>query len=77
MSALFSEDDLKRARQDRAFRQQLLAAGLNRLLKELNVMRCANSQSADAARLMREGVDLAVRLADKLQQYGDPGPRAA
>jgi uncharacterized membrane protein YgcG len=77
MSALFSEDDLARARRDPAFRQQLLAAGLERLIKALNVMRRANSPNPDAARQMREGVDLAVQLADRLQRYGVPGPRAA
>jgi hypothetical protein len=42
------------------------------------MMRKANATSPEAARQMREGVDLAVNLADRLQQYGgDPGPPAA
>jgi len=32
MNSLFSDDDLARARRDPAFRQQLLATGLDRLL---------------------------------------------
>jgi hypothetical protein len=56
----------------------LLATGLERLLKALNVMRQSKAPTPEAARQMREGVDLAVKLAGRLQQYGiDPGPRAA
>jgi hypothetical protein len=68
MSDLVSEDDLARARQDPAFRQQLLADNLERLLDALNKMRRSNSDSPQAARQIREGVDLAVKLADRLQQ---------
>ncbi len=78
MNILVSEDDLARARSDPAFRQQLLADNLDRLLTALEKMRRTNIESPDAARQMREGVDLAVKLADRLQEYGiDPGPRAA
>jgi hypothetical protein len=76
MSNLVSEDDLSRARQDPAFRQKLLADNLERLLDALNRMRRANTDSPEAARQIREGVDLAVKLADRLQQNGH-GPRAA
>jgi hypothetical protein len=78
MSDLVSEDDLARARSDPAFRQQLLAYNLERLLTALNTMRRARRESPETARQMREGVDLAVKLADRLQRYGgDPGPQAA
>jgi hypothetical protein len=77
MSILISDDDLARARSDPAFRQQLLAENLERLLEALNKMRRAGSESPQAARQMREGVDLAVKLADRLQQNGNHGPRAA
>ncbi len=41
-------------------------------------MRKANETDPDSARQIREGVDLAVKLADRLQQNGlNPGPRAA
>jgi hypothetical protein len=78
MSILVSEDDLARARIDPAFRQQLLAVNLDRLLTALNTMRRGKIDGPETARQMREGVDLAVKLADRLQQNGvNPGPRAA
>jgi hypothetical protein len=70
MSSQVSEDDLARARQDPAFRQQMLAEHLECLLDALNRMRRANNDSPQAARQIREGVDLAVKLADRLQQNG-------
>ena len=77
MSDLVSEDDLSRARRDPAFRQQLMADNLERLLGALNKMRRAGSDSPQAAAQVREGVDLAVKLADRLHNGGKPGPRAA
>jgi hypothetical protein len=78
MNVLVSDDDLARARSDPAFRQQLLADNLERLLTALEAMRRTKIEGPDVARQMREGVDLAVKLADRLQEYGfDPGPRAA
>jgi hypothetical protein len=78
MSDPVSEDDLARARHDPVFRQQMLADHLERLLEALNRMRRFNSDSPQAARQIREGVDLAVKLADRLQQNGSfPGPKAA
>lgn len=77
MSDLITADDLARARNDAAFRQQLLAENLERLLDALNKMRKTSDTSPQAARQIREGVDLAVKLADRLQQNsGGPG-RAA
>jgi hypothetical protein len=78
MSDLASEDDIERARKDPAFRQELLAHNLERLLAALNIMRKNNDKDPDSVRQIREGVDLAVKLADKLhQKSGKPGPRAA
>jgi len=74
MSELVSEADLARARRDPTFRQQMLADSLERLLDALNRMRRANTDTPQAARQIREGVDLAVKLADRLQ---NGGPRAA
>jgi hypothetical protein len=75
MSDLVSEDDLERARRDPAFRQQLMADHLERLLQALNDMRKASdNKKPDAARQIREGVDLAVKLAERLQRGG---PQAA
>jgi hypothetical protein len=76
MSDLVTADELARARSDPAFRQQLLARNLDRLLEALKKMRRASDQNADTARQIREGVDLAVQLADRLQS-NDVGPRAA
>ena len=78
MSDLVTEDDLARARHDPAFRQQLMAENLERLLEALNAMRRANNIKPETARQIREGVDLAVKLADRLQQNApNPGPKAA
>jgi len=78
MADLVTDDDLTRARLDPEFRQQLLANNLDRLLGALNRMR--KTPEADPARAgqIREGVDLAVKLADRLQGNEDSSdPRAA
>jgi hypothetical protein len=75
MTDLVTEDELARARTDPAFRQQFLAQNLDRLLDALERMRRASEQNADAARQLREGADLAVQLADRLQS-SDLGPHA-
>jgi hypothetical protein len=67
MRELVSEQDLARARSDAAFRQQLMAGNLERLLQALKQMRKADDPSPESARQLREGVDLAVKLADRLQ----------
>ena len=72
MSNLVSEADLARARTDPAFRQQLMATSLETLLAALNDMRRRSDIKPDTARQIREGVDLAVKLADRLQQYSGP-----
>ena len=78
MSDLVSEDDLARARMDPEFRQQLMAQNLERLLAALNDMRKSSDIKPAAARQIREGVDLAVKLADRLQgNYHKPGPKVA
>ena len=78
MSGLVTENDIARARSDPAFRQQLLAENLERLLHALNTMRRNNDTDPASVRQIREGVDLAVKLADRLQQNDrSPGPQAA
>ena len=67
---MVTADDLARARKDPAFRQQLMAENLDLLLEALNRMRRASSNTPESARQMREGVDLAVKLADRLQRHG-------
>lgn len=66
MINLVTEDDIARARTDPEFRQQLLAQNLDRLLEALNRAR-RGAPDAQTAGQIREGVDLAVKLADRLQ----------
>ena len=77
MEDLVSDDDLERARTDPTFRHHLLAKQLDQLLEALNRMRRSSNNSPESARLMREAVDLAVKLADRLHRNGNPPPRAA
>jgi hypothetical protein len=79
MSDLVTEDDLARARSDPEFRQQLFAENLDRLLEALNKARRSSEITPEAGRQIREGVDLAVKLADRLQEGAahNHGPRAA
>jgi hypothetical protein len=78
MSDLATESDIERARNDPAFRQQLLAHNLEKLLSALNIMRKNNDKDPKSARLIKEGVDLAVKLADRLhQKQSHPGSNAA
>jgi hypothetical protein len=65
--ALVSDSDLARARSDPAFRHQLVADSLELLLGELNKLRNREA-NAKNARQIREGVDLAVQLAEMLQR---------
>jgi hypothetical protein len=73
MSDLVTEDDLARARRDPQFRQQLLAKNLDHLLGALNRMRRGGgAPTPEGARQLKEGADLAVKLADRLQSGGEP-----
>jgi len=72
MSDLVTEEDLARARIDPEFRLEFMAGKLEMLLEALNKMRRASDTQPEAARQIREGVDLAVKLADRLQQKGGP-----
>lgn len=76
---IVSEEDLARARQDPAFRQELMAKNLDKLLAALNKAKQGRDKSPEVARQMREGVDLAVLLADRLQREDEDGdgPKAA
>jgi hypothetical protein len=70
---LITDSDLARARQDADFRQQLLTESLERLLGELSKLQRTAQNSARADQV-REGVELAVKLADLLRRIA---PRAA
>jgi hypothetical protein len=78
MTDLATEEDITRARSDPEFRRQLLAHNLERLLSALNHMRKNNNKDPASVRQIKEGVDLAVKLADRLHKKdGGPAPRAA
>lgn len=66
MSELVTEDDLVRARLDPAFRQKFMADNLERLLNALNDARRGSNGDPLRTRQIREGVDMAVRLAEIL-----------
>jgi hypothetical protein len=75
-SPLITDSDLARARQDAAFRQRLLAESLELLLGELGkLQRAANS--AGRADQVREGVELAIKLADLLRRISPDAPKGA
>ncbi len=61
-------DDLDRARRDPQFRQRLLQQNLDELLTAIKTAR--SRPSANATELIREAVELAVRLAEIIQNDG-------
>ena len=65
-----SEDDLEHARVDPAFRHQLMAENLDMLLSELNRLRTKAANKPETDRHIREGANLAVKLAERLQSPG-------
>jgi len=71
--SLVTDSDLARARHDRDFRQRLLTESLELLLGELNKLQRAAPSGARADQV-REGVELAVKLADLVRRMA---PRAA
>lgn len=63
-----TEAELSRARSDAAFRQQLLQQSLEALLAAVQKLRhAAPAAGSDAAKQMREAIELAVRLAELIQ----------
>ena len=66
-----TDADLARARHDPTFRHRLLADSLDVLLRELNKLRNAGADDTRDHQL-REGVDLAIKLATLLQTPADP-----
>ncbi len=69
-----TEAELARARQDPAFRQKLLTQNLEILLGRLQKQRQALSSAAGSAKEMREGVTLAVRLAELIEAAAGASP---
>ena len=79
MRDLVTDADLTRARDDPTFRQKLLADHLEQLLDALDKMRKSSATNdSDRARQIREGAELAMQLADRLQKTENgSGPSAA
>jgi hypothetical protein len=65
--ALATDDDLARSRVDPEFRHRLVADNLELLLNQLNRLRNGKTD-ARRTKQIREGVDLAVQLAEILQR---------
>jgi hypothetical protein len=62
-----TEAELARARQDSAFRQRLLQQSLDLLLSGMQRQRQSRGAATGSETQMREGVELAVRLAEMIQ----------
>ena len=73
---LVTDTDLARARLDPAFRHQLLVDNLERLLGELKKLRRTEPGPAHQ-RQVREGAELALKLADLLHRLGHDASHAA
>ncbi|MFZ0423782.1 MAG: hypothetical protein WAL80_12980 [Xanthobacteraceae bacterium] len=70
-----TDAELARARSDPAFRQKLLAQNLDLLLSRMQKMRGTGPTAGGGAKQLREGVELAVRLAELIQNAGGRSPR--
>ena len=73
-----TDTDLERARSDRAFRQKMLEQNLDALLLGMKKLRAgtASPKAGAGAKQLREGVELAVRLAEMIQNAGGRAPRS-
>jgi len=67
-----TDEELTRARRDPAFRQRLLSQNLEVLLSGIKKLRKAPTPTGEDSKQIREGVELAVRLAEIIQ--GPAGP---
>jgi hypothetical protein len=65
-----TDDDLARARKDRQFRQKLLEQSLEALLGGMKKLRKSDPSGGANAGQLREGVEMAVRLAEIIQNAG-------
>ena len=74
---LVTDDDLARARQDPAFRHHMIAGSLNILLNEIKKLRAVHPDDAGEGLEIREGVKLAVALAELLQRIASTHPDAS
>jgi hypothetical protein len=67
-----TDAELARAREDPAFRHRLLTRNLELLLGKLQKQRQSPRSATATTAQMREGVTLAVRLAELIQTGGTP-----
>ena len=67
-----TEDELARARTDPAFRQKLLSQNMEALLAGIKKLRKAPAAADTGSKQIREGVELAVRLAELIQGPAKP-----
>ena len=67
-----TEDELARARTDPAFRQKLLSQSMEALLAGIKKLRKAPAANGPGDKQIREGVELAVRLAELIQEPAKP-----
>jgi hypothetical protein len=70
--ALVSEQDLARARTDPAFRRRLLSHSMEVLLDGLKRARKSTPADSEDSDRIREGAQLAVRLAEIIQAPTKP-----
>jgi len=76
MIELATEADLARARTDPEFRRQIMARSLELLIGALHRARRGVFRP-ETVRQIKEGTDLAVELAERLQDRRGGGPQAA
>jgi hypothetical protein len=67
-----TEDELARARTDPAFRQKLLSQNMEALLAGIKKLHKAPAATDTGEKQIREGVELAVRLAELIQGPTEP-----
>jgi hypothetical protein len=63
-----TDDQLARARNDPGFRQKLLSESMEALLAGIKRLRKAKVPTNSETKQIREGVELAVRLAELIQE---------
>ncbi len=68
-----TDADLSRARSDPAFRQRLLEQNLEALLAGMKKLRGSAPSGGAGAKQLREGVELAVQLAELIQKADGQG----
>jgi hypothetical protein len=62
-----TEDEIARARTDPVFRQRMLGQNMEALLAGIQRLRGAQAPSGEQNKQIREGIELAVRLAEMIQ----------